>query len=122
MSYATKTESSAQEDEPKFYKERRFRIAVRLLGILYRVVVLNCDNKDLNKKIKDLDQKILLGDLLNIRLAPWWMRWFRRKLCHFADLEKWKQVEAHTFELMKLLDGEERRKVQIKFISNILLE
>src|SRR5262249_54307409 len=27
-----------------------------------------------------------------------------------------------TFELMKLLDGEERRKVQIKFISNILLE
>jgi hypothetical protein len=44
------------------------------------------------------------------------------EFCDFADLEKWKQVEAKTLELMKLLGPEERRKVQIKFISNILLE
>jgi hypothetical protein len=119
MSYATKTESSALNDTspplPTFYKERRFRIAVTLLGIIYREAVFHCNDKT-------PDQQVLLGDLLNIRLAPLWRRWFSRNTCKFADLATWKQVEEKTLELMKLLGPDERRKVQIKFISTILLE
>jgi hypothetical protein len=100
--------------DQRYCNDPRFCSSVRLLGVIYRVALYD------SRKIPH--EEISLQNLLGLRLAPMWRRIFRPATCRPPRLEEWKQIETKTLTLMSRLESEQIKKVQIKFISNVLLE